>query len=279
MTDRLGRVAIVGAGQVGTMLGVALRAAGTEVVLSDRRPGAVRESIARGGGDGEVSLDEACNADSIVLAVPVPEIVRLIPEIGPKLSPGSFVVDTGSAKRVVVDAMRENFSTEVHAIGGHPLAGSERRGAEGASPDILEGAVFALAPVRDDPEAESRGRALAEAVGSRPVVIDAELHDRVVATTSHAPHLLAAAVALASRELPNDSVRYLAASGFAGATRLAASDAGMVSGFLAANADAVRDALKAVRAALDRAEASLEDADALRVLFAEASAAREDALG
>jgi prephenate dehydrogenase len=111
------------------------------------------------------------------------------------------------------------------------------------------------------------------------VVIDAELHDRVVAATSHAPHLLAAVVALASRELPHDAVRDLAASGFSGITRLASSDPGMVSGFLAANADAVRAALKEVRAALDRAEASLDDPDALRVLFAEAAAAREDASG
>jgi prephenate dehydrogenase len=62
-------------------------------------------------------------------------------------------------------------------------------------------------------------------------------------------------------------------------TRLAASDPGMVAGFLGANADAVREALGAIREALDRAEASLEDADALRVLFTEAAAAREDASG
>ena len=279
MTDGLGRVAIVGAGQVGTMLGMALRAAGIEVSLTDRRAAAVRDSMARGAGNSETTLEAAIESDSIVLAIPVPEIVRLLAEIGPRLGAGRFLVDTGSAKRAVVEAMREHVPQEVHAIGGHPLAGGERGGAEGAAPDKLEGAAFALTPVRDDSEAESRGRALAGAVGARPVVMDAELHDRVVAATSHAPHLLAVAVALASREMPNDVVRSLAASGFAGATRLAASDAGMVSGFLTANADAVRDAIKEVRTALDRAEASLDDADQLRVLFAEAAAAREDALG
>jgi len=86
-------------------------------------------------------------------------------------------------------------------------------------------------------------------------------------------------VALASRNLPRHAVRDLAASGFSGATRLAAGDPGMVGGFLAANADAVRDALKELRAALDRAEASLDDLDGLRVLLAEAAAAREDAGG
>jgi prephenate dehydrogenase len=261
------------------MLGLALRGAATERLLADRRAGAVRQSLDRGAGDTEVSVDGVVGADVIVLAVPVPEIVRLVAELGPTLRAGSLLIDTGSAKRTVVEAMRTHVPAEAHAIGGHPLAGSERRGPEGADPDLLKGAAFALTPVRDDPEAESRGRALAAAVGSRPLVIDAELHDRVVAATSHAPHLIAAAVALASRELPRDAVRDLAASGFSGSTRLAASDAGMVSGFLSANADAVRDALKEFRVALDRAEASLEDVDALRVLFAEAAAAREDARG
>lgn len=275
----LGRVAIVGAGQIGTMLGLALRSPATEVVLADRRRGAVTESLALGAGDRVVSVEEAADADEVVLAVPVPEIVRLVEELGPKLRGGSLLIDTGSAKRVVVDAMRVHVSPEVHAIGGHPMAGTERAGADGARPELLRGAAFALTPIRDDPVAEERGRALAQAAGSRPVVMDAEVHDRVVAAISHAPHLVAAALALASRRLPMDSVRDLIASGFAGATRLAASDPGMVAGFLWANADAVRDALREVRAALDRAEASLDDLDALRVLFTEAAAAREDATG
>ena len=280
MTDPFDRVAIVGAGQVGTMIGLALRGGSTgDVTLSDRRAGAVRESLARGAGDREVSIEEAGSASVVVLAVPVPEIVRLVEEIAPRMKAGALLIDTGSAKRVVVEAMSRHVPNEVHAMGGHPMAGTERGGPEGAMPDALDGAAFALTPVRDDPEAVRLATRFAEALGSRPVVIDAEAHDRVVAATSHAPHLLAAAVALSSRDLRGDNVRDLAASGFEGITRLAASDPGMVGGFLAANADAVRDALKGVRAALDRAEASLDDADALRVLFAEAAAAREEVTG
>ena len=276
---RLGRVAIVGTGQVGTMLGLALRDVAREVVLADRRRGAVTESLARGAGDRAVSVEEACEADDVVLAVPVPEIVRLVEELGPKLRAGSFLIDTGSAKGAVVEAMRAHVPPEVHAIGGHPLAGSERAGPEAAAPELLRGAAFALTAVRDDPGALARGLAFVEAIGARPVLIDAEMHDRVVAATSHVPHLVAAAVALTSRELPREEVRDLAASGFVGSTRLAASDPGMVAGFLSANAGAVRDALGRLRAALDRAEASLEDLDALRVLLTEAAAAREDAAG
>jgi prephenate dehydrogenase len=275
----LGRVAIVGAGQVGTMLGMALRGLAEEVVLADRRRGAVTESLARGAGDRVVAIDEVIDADQVILAVPVPEIVRLVKSLGKQLRPGSMLIDTGSAKRVVVEAMRAHVPAQVRAIGGHPMAGTDRAGAEGARSDLIRGAAFALTPVRDDPAAITRGLALVDALGARPVVLEAELHDRVVAATSHAPHLIAAAVALASRRLPPDMVRDLSASGFSSVTRLAASDPGMVAGFLGANADAVREALDAVREALDRAESSLGDADALRVLFTEAAAAREDASG
>ena len=275
----LGRVAIVGAGQIGTMLGLALRGLAEEVVLSDRRRGAVTESLARGAGDRVVPIEEVGEADVVVLAVPVPEIVRLVESLGRALRPGSLLIDTGSAKRTVVDAMRAHVPPQVRAIGGHPMAGTDRPGPSGARLDLLRGSTFALTPVRDDPAAIARALGLVEALGARPLVLDADLHDRVVAATSHAPHLVAAAVALASRELPAETVRDLAASGFTGLTRLASSDPGMVAGFLVANADAVREALEEIRRALDRAEASLEDADALRVLFTEAAAAREDASG
>ena len=276
---RLGRVAIVGTGQIGTMLGLALRGIAEEVVLSDRRRGAVTESLARGAGDRVVPIEEVVEADAVVLAVPVPEIVRLVETLGRSLRPGSLLIDTGSAKRTVVEAMRAHVPAQVRAIGGHPMAGTDRPGPSGARLDLIRGSTFALTPVREDPAAVARALALVDAVGARPVILEAELHDRVVAATSHAPHLVAAAVALASRALPPETVRDLAASGFGGVTRLAASDPGMVAGFLVANADAVREALGAVREALDRAEASLEDPDALRVLFTEAAAAREDATG
>ena len=276
---RLGRVAIIGAGQVGTMIGLALRGLAEEVVLADRRRGVVTESLARGAGDRVVPIEEVNEADEVVLAVPVPEIVRLVKSLGRSLRPGSLLIDTGSAKGVVVEAMRAHVPAQVRAIGGHPMAGTERPGPGGARAELIRGSAFALTPVREDAAAVTRGLALVDALGARPVILDADLHDRVVAATSHAPHLVAAAVALASRTLPPETVRDLAASGFSGITRLAGSDPGMVAGFLVANAGPVREALAAVREALDRAEASLEDPDALRVLFTEAAAAREDAGG
>jgi prephenate dehydrogenase len=257
----LGRVAVVGAGQVGTMLGVRLRAAGpragvAEVGLLDRTTAVAEQSVSLGGGDRVLSsLDEVVAADTVVIAVPVPEIVRVLEEVGPRLRPGTFVIDTGSAKVAVAAAMRR-LPHEVHAIGGHPIAGTERPGPEGADPDRLRDAPFALTPVREDDEALALGRALVAAVGSRPVILDPEGHDRIVARSSHLPHVVAFAVRGAAAPVLGE--HELVGSGFVGTTRLADSDPGMVAGFLSANANEVRTAIEELRSVLDRVEAALE---------------------
>jgi prephenate dehydrogenase len=279
----LGCVAIVGSGQIGTMLGLALRASAAtagvrEILLYDVRPGIAEESLARGAGDRLAgSLEEALGAESIILAVPVPQIVDLIDHLvaGPA-RPGKFVIDTGSAKDVVTEAMRR-LPAGVHAVGGHPIAGTERPGPAGAEPRRLGGATFVLTPARDDPEALRRGRSLAEAVGARPLVMDAIEHDRALAVTSHAPHMVAFALALAaSADGAQPAARPdLVGSGFRGTTRLAASDPAMAAGFLTANAAATREALARFRRTLDRLESSLDAPEALGHLLAEARVARE----
>jgi prephenate dehydrogenase len=263
---RLGRVAIVGTGQVGTSLGIGLRSAGASagvdgVVLFDRDLDVARESLARGAGDRVArSTAQALRADSLILAVPVPDILGFLQEHGRDLRPDSLVIDTGSAKRQVVRTMRASVPESVHAIGGHPVAGTEQPGPTGARPDRLRGAAFVLTPVRDDPEALARGRLLAEAVGARPVEMDAEAHDETVAVASHLPHLLAFVLAgtAAEAEASGEPVAGLAASGFAGAVRLAASDPEMVAGFLAANADAVLAAATRFEVHLERLLAAMD---------------------
>jgi len=282
--SRPGRVAIVGAGQVGTALGMALTGAGPgagveEVVLFDRHPAAVEASLERGAGQ-RVAADavDVLSADTIVLAVPVGEIVRWLDHFGPSVGPGSLVIDTGSAKAGVVDAMR-GLPEGAHAMGGHPIAGTERPGAAGAEPALLRGAPFVLCPVRDDDAALRRGRALVAAVGATPVEMDAETHDRVVARTSHLPHLMAGALAgvvgsLADRD--GDVVRLLASTGFRGATRLAAGDPGMVAGFLQANREEVRRAVDELIGALLPLRHLLDDEDGELVgALAACRAARE----
>ena len=255
------RVALFGVGQVGTMLGLALKHRGFQVLVADPDPGALTASRTRGLEPDGV-LDPAADgidADVIVLAAPVPQIVELVGRIGPGLGPDQLLIDTGSTKAVVIEAMRR-LPVAVHAIGGHPLAGTEMPGARGARPEALDGAPFVLTPARDDPEALAGARAFAKAVGSRPVVVSAEEHDRVVARTSHLPHLLAFALAeVAGAAGDAEAVANLSGTGFLGATRLAASDPAMVAAFLAANRAEVRAAVGELQTSLERLIAALED--------------------
>jgi len=277
----LGDIAIVGAGQVGTALGMALRQARAsagvgEIALRDRDAAVSRRSLARGAADRILDRPEDALAfGSVVLALPVPEIVAFLDTFGPRLESGQFVIDTGSAKAAVVEAMRRSVPRAAHAIGGHPIAGTERAGPEGADPDTLRGAAFALCPVRDDPTALARGRALAAAVGARAHEIDAATHDRVMARLSGLAHLSAYALARVAGSLDAGAARPLVGSGFRGATRLAASDPAMVAGFLAAIAPEAKTAATELQAALAGLAATLDREEDLRRWLAGAQRARE----
>lgn len=274
--SRPGRVAIVGAGQVGTMLGMALSWAGPragvdEVFLLDSDPVALAASLERGAGRALTDMQDVLAADSIILAIPVGEIIQWVHTFGPSVGPGTLVMDTGSAKHGVVEAMRRTIPDHAHALGGHPVAGTELPGPVAADPRRLDGATFVLCPVRADAAAVQRGQAIAKAVGARPVEMEADEHDRVIARTSHLPHIAACALAtVASAHLSSDAdtVRLLASTGFAGATRLAAGDPTMIAAFLRANRPEVSaalaeliDELSVLGRALDDSEsAPLEEA-------------------
>ena len=256
----LGRVAIVGAGQIGTALGLALSASGEvhEVGLFDRDRGVAARSLERGAGDRALpSVNEACAADVVILAVPVPAILDLVRELGPRLRTGSVLLDTGSAKSAVVQTMRARVPREVHAVGGHPLAGTERPGPEGADPATLPGSPFVLTPVRRDPPAVAAAAAVVRAVGAVPLVMEAEEHDRIVARTSHLSHLAAFALRAVAERTTGTAA--LEGPGFASATRLARSSPDMVAGFLAANVAEVRAAAAEFRESLDALVAALDE--------------------
>lgn len=267
MTTPFGTIAIVGAGQVGTMLGLALRAAGAarEISAFDRDQEVAARSVALGAAH-RVAERLELDADAIVLALPVSAIVELLATHRADLRSGSLVIDTGSAKSRIVEAMRA-LPGQVHAIGGHPLAGTERAGPDGADPGALRGAAFALCPAREDAEALRLARQLVAACGARAVVMDAAEHDRIVARTSALPHLLA--FALARTAARAGDVSALSASGYASATRLAKSDPRMVAAFLSANGEETREAASELRRSLDELIACLDDEHALAAKLAE----------
>jgi prephenate dehydrogenase len=166
------------------------------------------------------------------------------------------------------------------------MAGTERAGPAGAEPERLFGATFVLTPAREDATGLARAEAFVRAVGARPVVMDAAEHDRLVALTSHLPHLLAyALVASAAGGRPDASprehagaptdqaLRDLISTGFLGATRLAESDPSSVAAFLSANAPAAARAAGLFADSLDAMVGLLEDAAGLESAL---RAARDD---
>lgn len=248
----LGRIAIVGAGQIGTMLGVALRNAGcAEVFIHDRDAAVADVSFGLGAATGRIpQIDGALGFDTVVLALPVPEIIRFLQDFGPQVKPGSFLVDTGSAKSAVTAAMRRHVPGSVHAIGGHPMAGSERPGPTGSRPEMLKGATFVFSPVREDQVALDRARLFAALIGAKVAEVDAETHDAVLARSSHVAHVTAFALASLGDPSATDETSALFSPGYQGATRLACSDPQMVAGFLTANASHVRGAVEELVAKL-----------------------------
>lgn len=279
--DALGRVAIVGAGQVGTMVGLALQAhrehGAAEVALFDREPATAAASLELGAGDRLLAgAAEALAADTLVLALPVAEVVGFLRTYGAGVSPGSLVLDTASAKEVVVARMRQCLPARVHAMGGHPMAGTEGTGPAAARPELLRDAAFVLTPVRPDPVALARAWAFVRALGAHPMEMDAGAHDATVARTSHLPHVAAFALAAVVGRAAAQPwfVPGLAATGYRSATRLASSDPGMVASFLWANGPEVRAGLGELRDWLTRFEAGLAAGpERLSGLLAEASSA------
>lgn len=237
------RVAIVGLGLMGGSLAGALRGRCREVVGVARRAETIDAALAGGLIDrGTTELRVGVQgADAVVLATPVGVILRQLAEIGPLLPDGCLLMDLGSAKAPIVAEMAR-LPEHVDPLGGHPMCGKEVSGIEVAEPGLYRGATFVLTPLpRTSDAALALGRRLVEAVGGRPLVIDADRHDQLTAVVSHLPYLMAGALVGATEKTAafDPLVWRVVASGFRGCSRLAGSDVTMMLDILLANRDAV----------------------------------------
>jgi prephenate dehydrogenase len=242
-----GRVAVVGLGLMGGSLAGALRGRCRTVVGVARRTETIEAALARGLVDqGTIDLASGVRqADVVVLATPVRVILRLLDEIGPLLPDGCLLMDLGSTKAQIVARMAA-LPAHVQPLGGHPMCGREVSRIAAADPTLYRDHTFVLAPLlRTSQEALALGRALVEAAGARPLILDPDRHDRLVAVASHLPYLLACAlVGAAETTASTDPMVWdVAASGFRDTSRLAASDVTMMLDILLTNRGAVLEAL------------------------------------
>ncbi len=265
------RVVIVGLGLMGGSLAGDLRKRGAcrEVRGVARRAETIEEAMRRGFIHvGTCDLAEGVEqADLIVLATPVRTILELIPQVGSLAPAGCLLMDLGSTKARIVEAMKA-LPPHILVIGGHPLCGKEVSGLKAAEADLYDGATFVLTPLqRTSPEALTLAQELAEAVGARPLLMDAERHDRLVAAVSHLPYLLSVGLVATAEEMAaeDELIWELAASGFRDTSRLAASDVTMMLDILLTNRQAVGETLSCFTNQLN-ALAHLLEADKVQTL-------------
>jgi cyclohexadieny/prephenate dehydrogenase len=272
---------IVGVGLIGGSIGLAAqrRKVAARIIGAARRQASLNQALAIGAiHEGSVNLATAVqHADVAVFCTPVDRIAEQILDLAPRCAPGTLLTDAGSTKAAIVRSVEGRLPEGITFVGSHPLAGSEKRGAEHADADLFQDRLTVVTPTpTTDSSALERTRAFWQALGSRVHVMDPEEHDRALALTSHLPHLLAAALA---GILPPE-LHPLTASGFRDTTRVAAGDPSLWTGIFAHNRLAVLNTLKQLDDRLARFREALTVGNwvALDDLLAHAKRVR-DALG
>ena len=260
-------VAIVGVGLIGGSIGRGLQArklAGR--VIGVGRSRASLEAARRTGAVTETALDPAAvaEADLVVVTTGVKSIPGLLEVIDRSIRPGTLLTDAGSTKASIVAAWeKRRKSRRGRFVGSHPLAGSHRRGPEAADGELFTGRVAVVTPAAATPPADVE--AVGEfwsALGATVFVMSPREHDRIVAATSHAPHVMAAAIAAAT----SPAALPFTAGGWRDTTRIAAGDAELWADILLDNAEPIGKALGRIATATERILAAVEAGDRRRLI-------------
>jgi cyclohexadieny/prephenate dehydrogenase len=247
------RLAIVGFGLIGSSLARAIRrhpGLVGHITAVDHDP-AARDVIRNLALADSVTDDVAMavtDADLVVIATPISAVQLLGTIIGPLLKPGAILSDVGSVKSTVLRDLAPLVPAHAHLVPGHPIAGTENSGPQSGLADLFEGRWTILTPPPGTDRAAIDSVAeLWRQVGSNVVEMDAGHHDKVLAITSHLPHLIAYTIVGTAVDL-EDSLRSevikFSASGFRDFTRIAASDPTMWRDIFLNNREAVLEMLQ-----------------------------------
>ena len=267
---RARRLAIVGLGLMGGSMALAMRAHADCITGVDHDERARLFALERRiVDDATDDLQKGVNqADVVILAAPVRVIVEMLRmRIGSYLRSNTLVIDIGSTKQDIVDAMA-TLPIGVNAVGGHPMTGKENGGIEESDIGLYRNRPFVLCPSRrTTPAARLHAVDFVQTLGALPIEMDAERHDQIVAGISHLPYLLSATlVATIANQARDDSAFWeLAAGGFRDTSRLAASDVTMMGDILSTNTQAVATLLAQFRMQLAMLEALLIAGDDQRL--------------
>lgn len=259
VTDPLfNRIAIVGVGLLGGSLGLAAR----ELKLCNEVIGVGRsqpsldearrvEAIDRGS---LVPAEAVAQADLVVLCTPVRHIIEALPELISYAQPGTIFTDVGSTKASIVRSGEAAAAQQgCFFVGSHPMAGSEKSGVRYARPNLYQDSTcFVTKTPATDMNAFRKVCALWQALSARIVIARPERHDRLVASVSHLPHLMAVALVRALDQFQEDKnlIKGIIGNGFRDTTRVACGDTRMWEDICTDNHDEISRAQQALEGAL-----------------------------
>lgn len=253
-----GTVRIVGAGLLGTSIGLALSKHGVDVVVDDNSPANQRLAIEYGAGRKPATSDSPA---LVVVCVPPDVTARTVAaELG--AHPQAVVTDVASVKLEIARELSESGADLSRYVGSHPMAGRERGGALAGRADLFFTRPWVIAPTAtSSSDAVRLVESLALELGAAPMRMDAATHDRAVAVVSHVPQVVSSLLAARLNDVAADDVA-LAGQGLRDTTRIAASDPNLWIQILSANADQVRPILEALNQDLAKVVAALDDVEA-----------------
>jgi cyclohexadieny/prephenate dehydrogenase len=252
MSAMFDKIALIGIGLIGGSIALEARKRGLarSIVAATRRQETADKA-------NELKLADHCgtdlaaavkDADLVIVCTPVGACGPAAQSIASALKPGCIVSDVGSVKQTVIADMAPHLPKHVHFVPAHPVAGTEHSGPEAALLDLFQGRWCILTPLpNSDAKAVDRLQAFWEALGSNVNRLDPAHHDRVLAITSHLPHLIAYTIVGTADDLGghlNSEVLKYSAGGFRDFTRIASSDPTMWRDVFMNNREAVLEVLQ-----------------------------------
>jgi prephenate dehydrogenase len=259
-----GGVRIVGAGLLGTSIGLALSKLGVDVAIEDLSPAVQSLSIDYGAGRRPAQGDSPA---LVVVCVP-PDVTAEVVAKALHDFPTSTVTDVASVKSAILSKLKDSGADLSRYVGSHPMAGRERGGAASARSDLFMGRVWVITPTaQSSADAKQLIEDLARDLGSATISLTADEHDRAVALISHVPQILSSLTASMLVDAAEQDVA-LAGQGVRDTTRIAASDAKLWLQILTANSREVSAVLKRFQSELSSVITALDEADAPGALSA-----------
>ncbi len=280
----INRLCIIGVGLIGGSLALALKRASycKTIVGVGRNTERLNAACAAGVIDrGETDYKTGIEkADIVLIATPLDTYRSVFNSIKDHISDNTVITDVGSAKGCVVSDAEEVFgSVPKNLVPGHPIAGNEKSGFEASNPDLYQKRRVILTPDADtDAEAIESVKAMWQAAGACVEITGVAHHDRLLAATSHLPHLLAfGLVDSLARQQDGDEIFRFAAGGFRDFTRIAASDPAMWRDICLRNRESVLAALEHYETDLEELHSAIESGDGEKLveIFTRAKQARD----